>query len=478
MSPLLGGGGGCHMKRKTQVLLVSVFLVMALVATSEWLAQRSAVETEVAWSPLYERRVSDALVPMTSQIVYAGLQSAAAPCPTAANCNETWDCTATRDCQPTADCEDTFDCEPTSADTCRGTWTCEGWPTCAGASTCNEPDCTPSTLDSGICEGPTVDGPTCVGPRTCDVVICDWPTYDGRTCTRPTCDGPTCAGDTCDGPTCFLTQCDALDYGDAPEIPGTVLQYATRRESDGARHVIDGIFYLGGRLDAEPDGQPTELAVGDDEKVYSSEDDEDGIWFPTTFNAGRPAVVVASASKAGKLFAWMDYDMSGTWREKGDAVFPDGAPLAPGYNWVVVAVPDSATTAGFTFARFRFVESGILSPIGEAQNGEVEDYRVPLCATLRAWVMTDEVLCAPGDPLEISFYVNETSQVTLVRHRSDGTADVLWASTVEVGRHHYPDVGGVLTAALPEGTSTVEMIVTSLQSGNTVWLTTPYQVSR
>ena len=31
------------MKRKTQVLLVSVFLVMALVATSEWLAQRSAV---------------------------------------------------------------------------------------------------------------------------------------------------------------------------------------------------------------------------------------------------------------------------------------------------------------------------------------------------------------------------------------------------------------------------------------------------
>lgn len=331
---------------------------------------RHSIGTDVGWSPLYNRRVADALVPATSLAAYAGLQSAAVLCDTA-YCNDTWDCNQTQDCQPTADCQsavaacdDTYACNPTSDETCSGTPTCAGWPTCAEAETCVGAACPSDTFDAEFC-GPTAKAMTCLAARTCDADICDWPTYKGLTCTRPTCDGPTCTGDTCEGPTCYLTDCDVFDYGDAPQIAGTPLRYPTTKESDGARHLIDGVYFLGAREDAEMDGQPAVFALGDDEEPYRRGDDEDGIWFSTTFNPGRQAVVIAAASEAGRLFAWADYGMSGDWLDEGDAVFPDGIPLVQGYNWVILTVPETATRSPLVVHSFPFHEVGRPPPDGE-----------------------------------------------------------------------------------------------------------------
>jgi hypothetical protein len=49
-----------------------------------------------------------------------------------------------------------------------------------------------------------------------------------------------------------------FDFGDAPESYGTLLA------DNGARHSIVPGFHLGQRIDAEPDGQPTPDATGDD----------------------------------------------------------------------------------------------------------------------------------------------------------------------------------------------------------------------
>ena len=44
---------------------------------------------------------------------------------------------------------------------------------------------------------------------------------------------------------------------------------------DGARHTILRGFHLGDAVDPEADGQPTSLAVGDDNDAHG--DDEDGV---------------------------------------------------------------------------------------------------------------------------------------------------------------------------------------------------------
>ena len=51
----------------------------------------------------------------------------------------------------------------------------------------------------------------------------------------------------------------ALDFGDAPDP-----HHRTLLAQDGARHVIDGIHYLGSRVDGEDDGYPSVTASGDD----------------------------------------------------------------------------------------------------------------------------------------------------------------------------------------------------------------------
>ncbi|MCU0979313.1 MAG: S8 family serine peptidase, partial [Pirellulaceae bacterium] len=153
-----------------------------------------------------------------------------------------------------------------------------------------------------------------------------------------------------------------IDFGDAPA------PYPTRLP-DGARHAIAPSFRLGSAVDDELDGQPHWTAASDDRD--STLDDEDGVVFTSALVGGQTATVTVTASAAGNLSAWIDFNSDGDWADGGEQIFADQA-LVPGANALGFAVP--LTPPGVTYARFRFSHDTGLSFSGPATDGEVEDY--------------------------------------------------------------------------------------------------------
>ncbi|MBN2474624.1 MAG: hypothetical protein JXB62_08445 [Pirellulales bacterium] len=164
------------------------------------------------------------------------------------------------------------------------------------------------------------------------------------------------------------------DFGDAPD-GDLVASYPTWLLHDGARHIVGGPW-LGGAddtPDAEPDGYSDPDALGDDHHGY---DDEEGVAIPP-LAAGQstPITVAVHAGGAGAyLDAWIDFDGNGTWDSTEQihaGWLPDGVQTIP------VSVPNSAA-AGETFARFRISSQGGLTPVGPADDGEVEDHKLTI----------------------------------------------------------------------------------------------------
>ncbi len=159
---------------------------------------------------------------------------------------------------------------------------------------------------------------------------------------------------------------EEYDFGDAPDPT-----YPTLLASLGAQHVIVPGIMLGNLIDGEADGQPTVNADGDD---LANLPDEDGVAFVPPYIPGQPGTVQVTASVAGMLWAWIDFDGNGSWAEAADMI-ANGISLNPGLNAVAFTVPATAQP-GQTYARFRFTTatSVILSYTGMAPDGEVEDY--------------------------------------------------------------------------------------------------------
>jgi len=164
-----------------------------------------------------------------------------------------------------------------------------------------------------------------------------------------------------------ITGSDApdTDFGDAPDPT-----YSTLLISNGASHVISQRVYLGSRVDGEFDGQPNALATGDDD---NGTDDEDGVVLASLV-IDETSNVQVTASVAGSLNAWIDWNGDGDWDDAAEHVFTDRA-LSAGANTLTLAVPAGAA-AGETFARFRFSTVRGLDYDGPAADGEVEDYLV------------------------------------------------------------------------------------------------------
>ncbi|MBC8385407.1 MAG: hypothetical protein H8E57_07805 [Candidatus Cloacimonetes bacterium] len=159
---------------------------------------------------------------------------------------------------------------------------------------------------------------------------------------------------------------EEFDFGDAPD------SYSTYFTSNGARHVFDGINYLGSLVDTEPEGQPS---VGADEDDLNGSDDEDGVIFPVPLIPGEQGAVYVTASTMGYLSAWMDFDASGNW-DATEQIITDQI-LNPIWQPINFNIPASAIV-GDTYVRFRFSTTTGLSFNDVALDGEVEDYLVEI----------------------------------------------------------------------------------------------------
>ncbi len=167
-----------------------------------------------------------------------------------------------------------------------------------------------------------------------------------------------------------------LDWGDAPEGSLGPGLYPTTSARNGARHTILQGFFLGQRVDSEPNGQPDATATGDD----LNGPDEDGVTFTSLITPGTSATVDVVAAGAGAtpayLNAWIDFNQDGDWADAGEQIFV-AKQLVNGVNSLSFTVPAGLKT-GFTFARFRYSHQSSLPFDGPAQDGEVEDYRVSI----------------------------------------------------------------------------------------------------
>ena len=163
---------------------------------------------------------------------------------------------------------------------------------------------------------------------------------------------------------------DEFDWGDAPDDP-TAAGYPTLSTSNGARHLVGSGLLMGVSVDNEPDGQPTNLADGDD--INGFPDDEDGVKLSTLAIKGYTALVEVITNGPGFLNAWADYNDNRSWLEADEHIFID-EPLNPGVNLLNLPIPEDAVF-GRLYFRFRFSSVPGLSFDGPAPDGEVEDYR-------------------------------------------------------------------------------------------------------
>jgi hypothetical protein len=170
---------------------------------------------------------------------------------------------------------------------------------------------------------------------------------------------------------------EGLDFGDAPTAAqsGFATSYPVTLAQNGARHTA-GALFLGASIDVEANGIPANLAVGDDN---NGSDDEESFGFLTTIvSAAVPtkSSLVLSASGAGKLDGWIDFNRDGDWNDAGEQIFVSQN-IVGGASILGFTVPAGAR-AGITYARFRLSTAGGLSPTGAAPDGEVEDYSLTI----------------------------------------------------------------------------------------------------
>lgn len=232
-----------------------------------------------------------------------------------------------------------------------------------------------------------------------------------------------------EGPTCTefdqnengRTDTCEFDFGDAPA------PFPTTSAANGARHrAFTGVF-LGERIDPDDDGQPTPLATGDN--LDGDINDEDGIVLTAPLIGGQSAALSATASAAGFLNGWIDFNADGDWADAGEQVFTNRELMA-GVNAITFEVPADAANTDLTFARYRFSSTQGLSFTGPADDGEVEDYAVeilsptPIPANLA--VRISEVLAG----------LNGDSTIQFVELEASGDANKAWGpqGTETVGR--------------------------------------------
>ncbi len=152
-----------------------------------------------------------------------------------------------------------------------------------------------------------------------------------------------------------------FDFGDLPD------SYMTTTLVDGPRHRFVSGMFLGDSISIEPDGLVDTNANADI--------GDDGVQLPQLLIPGFSASFIVSASAAGRIDAFADYNLNGHF-DSSERITPGaGWEVMAGTNRLTVEIPATANL-GNSALRFRFSSVGGLDAYGQTDGGEVEDYRI------------------------------------------------------------------------------------------------------
>lgn len=131
--------------------------------------------------------------------------------------------------------------------------------------------------------------------------------------------------------------------------------------------------------DGEGAGQPHPAALGDDNAGI---DDEGGVQLgPILIPCQVNAVQVETSGPDGVIYAWIDFNDDGDWKDSSEHIFTNQLILTGGAHLLSFTVPCTARPTHVTFARFR-ISSGPTDYQDKNENsppwGEVEDYAVAI----------------------------------------------------------------------------------------------------
>lgn len=170
-----------------------------------------------------------------------------------------------------------------------------------------------------------------------------------------------------------IVAASTVDYGDLPDS-----YQMTTLAQNGAGHVL-GTVYLGSRIDAEDDGQPSEAAAGDD---LWGQGDEDGVLPSGRWRDGVDGgEVEVLAHGRGYLNAWVDWNHDNLFQPSEHVI--SNTLLNNGVQTITMDLPAGTIPTGDQantfYARFRYFQQPATNPAaayrGIVDNGEVEDYR-------------------------------------------------------------------------------------------------------
>ena len=211
----------------------------------------------------------------------------------------------------------------------------------------------------------------------------------------------------------FVSFIDGFDYGDAPDP-----SYASSKASNGPRHRAKDGFFLGSSVSVEADAPLSNgdfddgIVIGDITQGYSSQ--------VTVTAAG------ISVSQPGYLSAWIDFNGNGTFENSELITTSSNDRLFNGNNVINFVVPGSARS-GVTFGRFRYSSTRSLTPIGEAADGEVEDWSINILGNsytnqTNYLDVNQDGSISPIDALQVINYLARkgSSSVQLVTPRPEG----------------------------------------------------------
>ena len=198
------------------------------------------------------------------------------------------------------------------------------------------------------------------------------------------------------------------DYGDAPD------SYQTSVATGGPSHGLATGVGLGAQVDREVNGFPSVDALGDD---TNNIDDEDGIRLLSPLGPGGVASISVTARNNSTadsfLQGWIDFNANGVF-DTFEQVFSNVV-VAEGTTVLPVNVPADAVV-GTTYARFRYSPTAGLGVGGDADVGEVEDYRFDILQ--QAAVANDDEFTVSRNSLSnrLDVLANDfTTEVTQLR---------------------------------------------------------------